>query len=179
MLDAKMVGDFITAARGLLGLVIVWLGVTQGEDALPAIVLLMLLDWTGDFVDGGIAYRSRHPRRTRIGDSDIYVDLFVSLCLGVYLVGAGFVGFAVGFWYLLGWMLILWRLGLDKNLLMLMQTPIYLWFIITAQRLVPAMGNWLVYWVLVALAINWRRFSQDIVPKFIAGMGSIWQDRHS
>ena len=179
MLDAKMVADFITATRGLLGLVIVWLGLTQGEGALPAVVLLMLLDWTGDFVDGGIAQRGRHPRRSLIGDSDIYVDLFVSLCLGVYLIGAGFVGFTVGFWYLIGWILILLRFGLDKNLIMLMQTPIYLWFIITAVRLVPAMGNWLVYWVLVALAINWRRFSQDIVPKFIHGMKSMWRDRHT
>src|SRR5512143_1183550 len=85
MWDAKMVADLITATRGLLGLVMIWLGITQGEQALPAVVLLMLLDWIGDFVDGGIAHRSRRPRRTWIGDSDLYVDLFVSLCLGVYL----------------------------------------------------------------------------------------------
>jgi hypothetical protein len=178
MLDAKSIADLITATRGLLGVVIVWLGLMQGEGALPAVVLLMLLDWTGDFVDGGIAHLSRHPRRTRIGDSDVYVDLFVSLCLGVYLVSAGFVGFAVGFWYTVGWILLFLRFGLDRNLVMLMQTFIYLWFIITARHLVPSMGNWLITWVLVALAINWRRFSQDIVPKFIAGMKSIWQDRH-
>jgi hypothetical protein len=150
MFDAKLVADFITAARGLLGLVIIWLGLTQGADALPVVAALMLLDWTGDFVDGGIARRSRNPRRTWIGDSDIYVDFFMSISLGIYLISAGFVGFTLGFCYLLGWILILWRIGLDKNLLMFAQTPIYLWFILVVLRLVPSLGNWLVIWVLVA-----------------------------
>jgi hypothetical protein len=179
MFDAKLVADFITATRGLLGFVIIWLGFTQGADALPIVGLLMLLDWTGDFVDGTIAKRSRHPRHTWIGDSDIYVDFFMSVCLGIYLISAGFVGFALGFWYLLGWILILWRFGLEKNLLMLAQTPIYLWFIITVLRLVPDMGRWLVLWVLVALAINWRRFSKEIVPTFIHAMMSMGHGRHS
>ena len=179
MLDAKIVGDLITASRGIVGLIIIWLALTQGKDALPAIVFLMLLDWTGDFVDGTIAHRSRNPRHTRIGDSDIYIDLFVSICLGIFLVNAGFVGFTIGFWYAVGWMLLLRRFGLDKNLLMLAQTPIYLWFIITALKILPTMGYWMVIWVAVALTINWRRFSKDIVPKFIHGIASMLRGRHT
>ena len=90
MWDAKMLADLITGTRGLLGLFMIWLGITQGETALPAVVILMLLDWTGDFVDGRIARRSRHPRHTWIGDSDLYIDLFVSLCLAVFLLASGF-----------------------------------------------------------------------------------------
>jgi hypothetical protein len=179
MLDAKLVADLITSVRGLLGAVIIWLGLTQREDALPVVAALMLLDWTGDFVDGGIARRSRHPRHTWIGDSDIYVDACISVCLGIYLVSAGFVGLAVGFWYAVGWIAILGYFGLEKNLLMLAQTPIYLWFIIVTLRLMPSAGNWLVLWVLVALAINWRRFSREIVPTFIRKMISLGRDRHT
>lgn len=179
MFDAKLVADLITAGRGLLGFVMIYLGFTQGAEALPIVAMLMLLDWTGDFVDGGIAKRSRHPRRTWIGSADIYVDLFMSICLGIYLITAGFVGFVLGFWYILGWILLIWRFGLDKNLLMLAQAPIYLWFILTALRVIPESGTWLVLWVLVALAINWRRFSRDIVPKFIDGMASLWRGRNS
>lgn len=179
MFDAKLVADFITAGRGMLGFVMIWLGFTQGMDALPVIVGLMLLDWTGDFVDGTIAHRSRNPRRTWIGDSDIYVDFFMSIALGIYMIAAGFVGFALGFWYILGWILVLWRFGLDKNLLMLAQTPIYLWLILTALRLIPESGVWLILWVLVALTINWRRFSRDIVPKFIHGIASMLRGRHT
>jgi len=179
MFDAKLVADFITAARGMLGFVMIWLGFTQGAGALPIVVTLMLLDWTGDFVDGSIARRSRVSRRTWIGDADIYVDLFMSICLGIYLISAGFVESTFGFWYILGWTLILWRFGLDKNLLMLAQTPIYLWFIVTALRVIPESGTWMVIWVLIALAINWKRFSQDIVPKFISGIASMLRGRHT
>ena len=173
MFDAKLVGDLITASRSLLGLAIVWLSLTQRDQALPAVVFLMLLDWTGDFVDGTIAKRSRNPRRTRIGDSDIFIDLFVSLCLGIFLISAGYVGLTLSLMYLLVWIAILWRFGLDKNLIMLMQTPIYLWFILTTLRILPQSGQWMVIWVLVALTINWRRFSREIVPKFISGIGSM------
>lgn len=178
MLDAKLVADFTTATRGMLGFVMIWLGLTYGAEALPIVVILMLLDWTGDFFDGTIAKRSRNPRRTWIGDSDIYVDVLVSIGLGSYLISSGYVGFVVGFWYILGWILILWRLGLDKNLLMLAQTPIYLWFIIIALRVIPESGMWLVIWVLIALTINWKRFSQDIVPKFIHGIASMLRGHH-
>jgi len=179
MLDAKMVADLITATRGFLGLVMIWLGLTHGEAALPMVVILMLLDWTGDFVDGGIARLSRNPRHTRIGDSDIFIDTFMSVCLGIYLISAGFAGLTLGLCYLLSWALVLWRFGLEKNLLMLAQTPIYLWFILIALRLNPEMGRWLVLWVLVALAINWRRFSKEIVPTFIRVMRSLGRGRHS
>jgi len=179
MFDAKLVADFITAGRGLLGFVMIWLGFTQGANALPIVVTLMLLDWTGDFVDGAIAKRSRNPRRTWIGTSDIYVDLFVSIGLGIYLIEAGFVGQGLGFWYILGWLLVFWRFGLDKNLLMLAQALIYLWLIITSLRVIPESGTWLILWVVVATAVNWKRFSQDIVPKFISGIASMLRGHHS
>ena len=179
MLDAKWIADFITAARGILGLFLIWLGLTQGAQALPIVVVLMLLDWTGDFIDGTIAKRSRHPRRTRIGDADLYVDLSVSIGLGIYLLAAGYVSALTGFLYLIGWLIILYRFGLDRNLLMLAQAPIYLWLILVTLQVIPERGYWMVAWVLTATAINWRRFSKDIVPKFISGVTSMWRNRHS
>jgi hypothetical protein len=178
MFDAKFFADFITAARGVLGLFLIWLAFTQGADALPVVVVLMLLDWTGDFVDGTIAKHSQHTRRTRIGDSDLYIDTLVSIGLGIYLIASGFAGTFVSLFYILGWILILWRFGLDRNLLMLAQAPIYLWFILVTIQVMPERGYWMVAWVLVATTINWRRFSKDIVPKFISGVASMWRDRH-
>jgi hypothetical protein len=67
-----------------------------------------------------------------------------------------------------------WRFGLDKNLLMLIQAPIYLYFILIALRIAPENGTWLVVWVFAATAMNWRRFTRDIIPKFIGGMRSLW-----
>ncbi|MFM8427569.1 MAG: hypothetical protein ACKOBL_20575 [Chloroflexota bacterium] len=179
MFDAKLFADFITAARGVLGISLIWLAFTQGANALSLVVLLMLLDWTGDFIDGTIAKHSRHPRRTRVGDSDLYIDTFVSIGLGIYLVASGFVSNLVALFYILGGRLILGSFGLDRNLLMLSQAPIYLWFILVTLQLMPERGYWIVAWVLIATTINWRRFSKDIVPKFISGVTSMWRNRHS
>ena len=175
MLDAKFLADMITATRGLLGMVMIGLGFAQGAEVLRVVGILMLLGWTGDFVDGKIAKLSRNPRHTWLGDSDIYIDLFVSMCLGVYLIGAGFVGTIFGFCYIFFWIIILWRFGLDKNLLMLIQAPIYLYFILTILRFHPELGSALIFWVLAATAINWRRFTRDIVPNFVNGLISTWR----
>lgn len=174
MLDAKSFADLITVARGLLGTWMLWLGLTQNRGALPIVIPLMVICWTGDFVDGTLAHHSRHPRRTWIGDHDVHMDTFVSVCLGAYMIGAGYVGFTVGCVYLVGWIIIFALAGLERNLLMLAQTPIYLTFILTAMHFMPDRGLLLVVWVLTALAINWQRFSKDTVPKFIARMKSYW-----
>jgi hypothetical protein len=89
------------------------------------------------------------------------------------LIEAGFVDLTLGFWYLIGWALTLWRFGPDKNLLMLIQAPIYLYFVLTALHLFPDGGVWLAIWVLAAMAINWRRFTREIIPGFIAGIRSL------
>lgn len=179
MIDAKLVADMITAGRAMLGLALIWLGLAQGADALPAVVMLMLLDWTGDFIDGTIAKRSRHPRRSWIGDCDVQVDAFVSIGLGIYMMSAGFVVASVGFWYAVLWVLIFMRFGLERNLLMLAQTPVYLWFIIVVLQLAPSMGNWLIVWVGVALVINWRRFSRETVPTFIRTIMAMGRGRRT
>ncbi len=178
MLDSKSFADLITVIRSLLGVCMIWLGVTQGEQALPTVIPMMILCWSGDFFDGMLARRSRHLRSTFIGSHDVQVDTFVSICLGLYMMFAGFVSFAVGIWYFIGWALILWWFGADKNLLMLAQSPIYLYFILTGLQDYPKLGALMVVWVLLATAILWKRFSQDVVPNFIRGVGSLRHRRH-
>lgn len=178
MLDSKTMADLITATRGTLGLVMIWLGITRGEDALPIVIPIMILCWSGDFFDGMLARRSRHPRKSFIGSHDVQVDTFVSICLGLYMILAGFVGLWIGVWYFIGWAVIFWRFGMDRNLLMLAQTPIYLVFVLIGLRDYPPLGTLMVVWVLTALAILWRRFSQDVVPHFIEGMKSLWTHKH-
>jgi hypothetical protein len=178
MFDAKWIADFITAARGTLGLVMIWIGITQGERALPLVIPIMILCWSGDFFDGMLARKSRHPRKTYIGSHDVQIDSFVSVCLGLYMMLAGLLNVSIGVGYFIFWAIILWRFGNDRNLLMLAQTPIYLYFVLIGLRDYPSLGYLMVIWVLLALAILWRRFSQDVVPNFLKGMKSLWTDKH-
>lgn len=178
MFDAKLLADFITSLRVFLGFILAWLGLSYGKEALPLATIILLLDWTGDFLDGRIARLTSNPRMTWIGNHDLQVDLFFSLGLGVYLVGSGYVTNIVAICYLVIWGLLLWYWGFDRNLLMLIQAPIYLSFILIALMEQVNLGFWLVLWVLGMLTINWKKFSLEIVPSFIHGIQNLWSSKH-
>jgi len=170
VLDWKLLADAITLLRGLLGLGLVWLGFGLGAAGLPTAVLILLLCWVSDFVDGRIARLSREFRHTWIGDRDVHVDALVSLCLGLYLVAAGFLNGLVGVVYLLAWVLIFRIVGQNHGYLMLVQAPIYAFFLWVALRQAPQAGIWLLGWVAFVLLINWSRFIREVVPGFLKDM---------
>jgi hypothetical protein len=176
--DAKLLADFITSMRCFLGFVLAWLGLSCRKDALSLATIILLLDWTGDFFDGRIARLTSKPRTTWIGNHDLQVDLFFSLGLGIYLVGSGYVTNIVAICYLVFWGLVLWRWGFDRNLLMLVQAPIYLANIFIVLLEQASLGIWLVAWVLGMLTINWKKFSSEIVPHFIQGIQTLWSSKH-
>lgn len=170
MLDWKLLADAITLLRGLLGLGLVWLGLGPGPSGLSTAVLVLLLCWISDFIDGRIARLGREFRRTWIGDRDVHVDAFVSLCLGLYLVAAGFLSGLVAVVYLLVWVLIFRIVGQNHGYLMLVQAPIYAFFLWVALRQAPQAGIWLLGWVAFVLLVNWTRFTREVVPGFLKDM---------
>jgi phosphatidylglycerophosphate synthase len=170
MLVAKQVADLITFGRGLLAIFLAGLGLLEGQPALPLAAWLLLVDWCGDMVDGPIARRSRVFYHTWIGDHDLQIDMFVSVGLLVYLLGAGYVSWWLGVIYLLGWALFFLRLGVQPAPGMLFQAPIYFWFIWTAVRDATGMGILLVLFILTVLILTWPKFPQMIVPGFLAGI---------
>jgi len=167
MFDPKHVADLVTFARGLLAVALVWLGLSQGAQGLGLAVWLMLADWTGDVLDGIIARRSRMDIQTWIGEHDLEVDITVSVGLFIYMLSAGFVDwqFAVG--YLLLWILIFWQWGYIRSLGMLIQAPIYFWFIYLAIREPPHMGWWILGWILIAIIFTWPRLPDQVIPGFL------------
>jgi phosphatidylglycerophosphate synthase len=167
VLDWKLLADTLTLLRGLLGLGLVWLGLAQGDAGLPMAALILLFCWAGDFFDGRLARRAAPPRQTWIGDSDLYIDILVSLCLGLYLVAAGFVSGLFGVIYLFAWALVFKVVGRNHGYLMLVQAPIYAWFIWVALRWTPQAGIWLLGWLAFVLLVNWSRFAHEVVPGFL------------
>jgi phosphatidylglycerophosphate synthase len=173
MLVAKQVADFITLARALVALVLIWLGSTYGSAALPVAVYLMLIDWTGDSMDGAIARRSRFFYHTWIGEHDLFVDMLVSLGLMVYMLVSGFLPLSYVVVYILFWLLLFWRFGSNRELGMLFQAPIYGWFIWVAFCESPPLGWLMVLWCVVAMIVTWPRFPRMVVPDFLDGMREI------
>jgi hypothetical protein len=163
----------ITAARAMIGLILPWLGWTHGVGGLPTAVWLMLFDWTGDAVDGAIARCNRPIYHTWLGDHDLEIDILVATGLLGYMVGAGFVTPGLAGLYVLVWVLILWRWKMPRSLGMLCQAPVYGWFILKAVHTMPAVGEWLLIWIIAAIIITWPRFPQEIVPNFLIGIRNL------
>jgi phosphatidylglycerophosphate synthase len=174
-LTAKQVADLLTYLRGFLALALVWLGLTQGAAALSMAVYLLLLSWTSDSLDGPMARRSSRVYQTWIGDHDLEIDMAVSGGLLVYLVAAGFLDPPAAALYAISWALIFWRWGLARSLGMLVQAPIYAWFIWVAVRDARSAGQWLIVWIIAAIIVTWPRFPNMVIPDFLSGMRSIWQ----
>lgn len=174
MLVAKQVADLITWGRVGIALLLPWLGWTYGPAALPLAVWLMLLDWTGDSVDGTLARRSRHRYRTWIGDHDLEVDIAVSLGLLFYLTAAGWVTWKVTTLYLILWAFIFWTFGYRRVLGELIQAPIYGHFTLTALREAPTVGWLLPAWMATAIVLTWPRFPEEKVKGFLQGMAQLF-----
>lgn len=170
MLVAKQVADLLTILRVFLAGVLVWLGFTQGEAGLPLAGWLLIASWTSDSLDGPLARRSRVRYQTWVGDHDLEIDMLVAAGLLIYMAAAGIVDQRVAALYLLIWILYIIRVGVPRSLGMLSQAPIYGWFIWTTLRQAPAIGWWLVGWILAMLVITWPKFPNEVIPGFLTGM---------
>jgi cardiolipin synthase (CMP-forming) len=179
MLVAKQVADLITFARGMLAFWLVWLGFTQGDQALVLVVWIMILDWMGDSIDGPIARRSSVYYHTWIGDHDLEVDITVSAGLLIYLLSSGFLQWQWVVIYLLVWAVVFWRWGFYRSLGMLIQAPIYAWFIYIAVREPPHAGWWMVGWIAALVIITWPKFPREVIPGFLGGIVAINDDERT
>ena len=170
MLVAKQVADLITFSRGMLAFYLAWLGAIQSEHGLPIAVWAMIINWTGDSVDGALARHSRRQYHTWIGDHDLQIDMLVSFGLLIYMLLAGYVNPIHAVIYFLIWVGIFWRWGVLPALGMLFQAPIYGWFIWIANRELFTTGIWLVVWIVVVMVATWPKFPNVIIPGFLAGI---------
>jgi hypothetical protein len=167
MVDAKSVADLITVLRGFMAFFLVWLGFEWGKRGLSTASYSMILCWIGDFIDGKIARMNNLSRHSWVGDHDIHIDMFVSMGLGVFMVGAGYVTKWVAICYVITWMILFWRIGLDRNLMMVFQAPIYTYFIWISLHEAQKAGCWIIIVIFIILTVNWRRFSEEIIPEFM------------
>lgn len=168
MIVAKQIADVITAARGMIAFLLIWVGGVYGAQGLPIAIWLMLADWTGDVADGPIARRSPRQYHTWIGDHDLEVDMTVSIGLLIYMLQSGYVGIWVFVGYFLLWGIYFWyQAGIPRAYGMLFQTPIYGWFIYLALRDAPQIGWLIPAFIAAAIALTWPRFPKVIIPGFL------------
>lgn len=178
MVVAKQVADLITLARAFLAALYVWLGIREGANGLTVATWLLLVNWTGDSLDGPLARRSRVSYQTWIGDHDLQIDMLVSVGLLGYMVLAGFLIPLVAAVYLVAWFLVFWLLHSSRGLGMLFQAPIYGWFILMVVRNEPSASLWIIGWIVLALVVTWPKFPKEIVPGFLGEMQRLRPRNH-
>lgn len=170
MTREKFIADAITFTRAGIGFVLIGLGLFTGQAALQWVAWLMLADWIGDALDGTFARRSKVEIHTWIGDHDLEVDIFVSLCLAFYLWQTEFLSIVYLGGYLLAWLLVFIIFGSHRSLGMFFQAPIYLLLILQALDHAPLAGWSIIITVMAMVIVTWPKFPKQILPEFFAGV---------
>ena len=173
MLVAKQLADFLTLSRALIIIPFIWIGLIHKEQGLLVATWLLFYSWVSDVLDGPIARRSGGKNQTWIGDHDLEADILVSVGVLAFTMLAGFIPLWLGAVYALIWAAIFLKVGTPRTLGMLVQAPIYIFFLYLAVRYEPAAGAWLLGLIVLVLVGTWPRFPKEVLPDFLAGMREI------
>ena len=167
----KFLADLLTVSRAFLGVCLAGLGLVWGVEALPTAILTVILSWLTDLLDGPLARHDPDPRLTWIGEHDAEADLSVSLGVAAYLVLSG---------YLPAWMggaVVLITLGLwvlhSHQLAWPFYALPYVILGVLAFQEAPPFGWLAVGYLLVTLAVRWRRLKGEFLPEFFQAVGSL------
>lgn len=164
----KPLADLLTVSRFFLSLGIMALGVWGGEKTLPTAVMVSLLAWMTDALDGPLARRARPPRVTWIGEQDFPVDVFMVVALLSYLVAIGLVPWQGASLYLAVAAVAIWWVR-EQAVAMAFMAPVDALFLYTGYQRVPTETRWVFLYLAVALVLDWHRFC-CLVSVFINGM---------
>ena len=182
MRDKGKLADLVTLSRVPLGLIIALLGL-GGKQQAGTVMLLILLGWSLDFLDGRLARRYKEQPNW-IGEREIVFDLV--FCLGGlgYLGLAGFlpIGFVIGYTSAAGLSVLAAEVLTPQRTYAITQVfelPII--FIPPAFCLFNSPW-WIVLiaalWVPVSLAIEWQRameLKDKLIESHRATLGGIWR----
>lgn len=178
MLLARRLADVLTLGRALIAVWLAWLGLSAGQVSLPWASWLLVLAWTTDFLDGPLARRGPRKAPTSLGDHDLAIDIMVSLGVLAFLVFASYLDWPYATAYLLLWSVIFLHWGFARALGMLIQAPIYGWFLLVATQSDPTSAVRILVWITIAILISWPRFPKEIVPDFLEGMRRVMDGAH-
>jgi len=159
----KRVPDLLTLSRALIAAAIFGLGFV-GKSALPTVILLTMLGWTTDILDGRVARKIKKPP-SWVGEKEFAFDMamvFSGLC---YLVLSGLIPFvpAIVYTMVAAAFIAYFR---SKMVTMSFAAPVVALPLVVAYFAAPNAFLWYIIWIVAALALDWRRF-KGVVLEFI------------
>jgi phosphatidylglycerophosphate synthase len=150
-------------SRGIIAAIIVALGFV-GPEALERVILLTLLGWTTDILDGRLA-RRYNKGATWVGEREFVFDMvmvFAGLC---YLVMAGFIPVIPAGIYVAVTVICIAYFR-SKSITMSFAFPVVAVPLIVAYFNAPRAAWFYVIWIVLALILDWRRF-KGVVLEFL------------
>jgi len=159
----KRIPDVLTFSRGVIACAVFTLGFV-GRAALEAVIVLTIIGWTTDILDGRIARRIKKPP-TWIGDQEFTFDMlmvFSGLC---YFVMAGFIDALPAVMYCIAAAVCIGAFR-SKMVTMSFATPLVALPLIVSYFEAPHALLWYLAWIAAALALDWKRF-KGVVREFI------------
>lgn len=169
-IHTKTLADLLTVSRACLSVCLAALGMVRGAEALPTAVLIVIITWLTDLLDGPLARHDPDPRITWIGEHDPEADLTVSLGVAAYLVLSGY----LAAW--LGAVVVLVTLGLwvwhSHQLAWPFYAVPYVVLEVVALREAPLFGWLAVAYLLATLVARWSRLRDEFLPEFFQAVAS-------
>ena len=172
MKRTKPIADFLTQARALMALWIVWLGIARGQDALPQVALVVLLSWITDLLDGPLARRDPNGKESWVGKRDAEADLATSVGLSLYLLLSRYVATWMGLGAL-AVTLALW-IGHSHQLAWPFYALPYAVLVALALQAHVVWGWVLVLYLGGVLIMRWRRLKEQYLAEFFSIVKNIW-----
>jgi phosphatidylglycerophosphate synthase len=168
-----LIADLLTLSRVVAAGVLLWLGWTGGASVGRAAVLVVVLGWTTDQLDGWFARRS--PRPTRLKDCDFQVDVVFYAGILAYLALARF----LPAWLVAGFVAlgaVAWLLTRRKAVVVLCLRIVDVVCGVIVFTKEPAIGLVLVAWLAVLVVVYRRRLAER-VPKWYGDLLGLWRGR--
>ena len=159
----KRLPDLLTASRGIIAVIVALLGLV-GPDALEWVILLIIIGWTTDIMDGRLA-RKYQKEATWIGDREFAFDMVMVLGGLCYLVLAGFIPLAPAAAYV-GVATLFIAYFRSKMVTMSFAFPVVALPLIVAYFNAPRAAWIFIAWIVLALLYDWKRF-KGVVLEFI------------
>ena len=167
--------DLLTFSRLIAAGIMLWLGL-HGPQTFRWAILVAVLAWTTDQLDGSAARRANSP--THLAPADFAIDTALYAATLGYLVLAGFVPAApaIAFVVLAS---ILWVIYRRKAVAILSVRLIDLLCAVIIFKYAPLIGALLVLWVAV-LGVIYRRRVMERAPRWVAELAHLvnWDDSH-
>lgn len=168
---ARNLADLLTVSRVLLAVGLAFLGLWAGDKALPVAVLIVVLSWFTDLLDGPVARRDRNSQLTWVGQHDAEADLTTSLGVVAYLVLSG---------YLIGWVgaliaagtLLVWGFHSHQLAWPLYAAP-YAVLVFVAIDRTPVVGWLAVVYLVATLGTRLPRLRREYLPEFFQAVGNL------